>query len=98
HLLSRRFPYTTLFRSIEPYPRALALRLERPFAVEIGKRTIDGFGRDGARFGIGLDAARIGLRHRPEFERHAGVTNVALHSIVARSEEHTSELQSRENL
>src|SRR5690606_39992040 len=81
--LSSLFPYTTLFRS-----------------VEIGKLPEDG--DDAAQPSTGSRdnsaGAPLGLSVEtlaPETARSVGVEGGV---VVARSEEHTSELQSRENL
>src|SRR5690606_40683264 len=91
---STLFPYTTLFRSL--FPRAVALRLfahgenlQRFVRVLRGGGHADGQGdrvraQGHAADGVDLEVLGVDLR---------------AHGVPAeRSEEHTSELQSRENL
>src|SRR3712207_7357559 len=77
---STLFPYTTLFRSARPRPRAPLLHRDR-----------DARGRERAR---GRAARRL-LRDDPvrpcDHREHP-------HDLLQRSEEHTSELQSRQYL
>src|SRR3712207_8503440 len=79
---STRFPYTTLFRSWVPAPEC-----ERP-AREGDQRQGDDGERQRQRQAIG----RVG---RTE---HAGVARIDAAGAELRSEEHTSELQSRQYL
>src|SRR5690606_39698495 len=83
-----RFPYTTLFRS----------RLQaRRFQQRLGLGRIDDL--VGALVGVvddlvGLGAGRLQLSG----DLLLGLREVLLRMVGGRSEEHTSELQSRENL
>src|SRR5690606_41252670 len=85
-------PYTTLFRSLD----GSHFRLPRaPRAVQrVGRFSL---GDDQPREAI--DHAQVEHQLEPRVERR-GVTQVTTrdHDPVRRSEEHTSELQSRENL
>src|SRR3712207_7858465 len=88
---STLFPYTTLFRS-EDRPRA-------ENEVATAERHRPGHIR-GQQVGRELDAAELGAegarrRVREQRLRHSGY---ALEQHVPRSEEHTSELQSRQYL
>src|SRR5690606_41901665 len=87
--LSTLFPYTTLFRSyVEPIVGCgLAAA---PFLQEV----TDGRAAAGARRAHDEDVIAFALQSHAEFERLGGpgLAN------DRRSEEHTSELQSRENL
>src|SRR5690606_41108344 len=86
-----RFPYTTLFRSLNESDTAPGLAMD---SLDEGDDIIGGLGRVGqvlAHVDAHRDAAPAGLLQRP-----GGAEDIALHR--ARSEEHTSELQSRENL
>src|SRR5690606_40332639 len=88
-------PYTTLFRSeahdLDPPELAKPLleRLrarQRPIREhELARRALEERRQDAARRAAGAEH-----EHSPVFERPA--------EILGRSEEHTSELQSRENL
>src|SRR5690606_42049455 len=88
------FPYTTLFRSIV-YAALLVLQLirRRTFAAGVAA-TVGSFA-----FLIGASVlfALGGVSSRPG-ERLADLNEVLGIGVVLRSEEHTSELQSRENL
>src|SRR5690606_41145245 len=90
---SALFPYTTLFRS--PPPVALTLR---------ARTTVGGLG-GALRLAVGEagagqpHAATGDVRHpRPVEAEAAGPSRAAPDGAPLRSEEHTSELQSRENL
>src|SRR5690606_41533936 len=78
------FPYTTLFRSHRPHP-------VRVGGVQDGQRTVEGAGDD---LGGQRGAAHPG-EHDPV---EVGQLVAQLGELADRSEEHTSELQSRENL
>src|SRR5690606_42129331 len=81
------FPYTTLFRSLLSRLRGRRIRLYGARAPR-------------ALAGIARCARRRGCRRGPALfaGRHAGSPGAARCTRPARSEEHTSELQSRENL
>src|SRR5690606_41352147 len=80
---STLFPYTTLFRSAEQAARAVEARAHEP--AQVGERVQDHVGAQRRA------RARPGQRHRLGPQARVGVRG-------PRSEEHTSELQSRENL
>src|SRR3712207_8271492 len=83
---STLFPYTTLFRSVEP----------RGPACHTGERTC--FFRTMTGEGVGVEAAKgDGASFGTVVERLAG-TIAQRHREMPRSEEHTSELQSRQYL
>src|SRR5690606_39773073 len=92
--ISPLFPYTTLFRS----PRSEAVYGVR---VQRGGELRDGVEADAAlqrRGGPPPDAARFGERD-PLAGGGPPAHQAGLdHDVFRRSEEHTSELQSRENL
>src|SRR5690606_39438397 len=85
------FPYTTLFRSDgEMHVR---VRARVGFAKRVGCRNVAG------RCGLGSEAFEIYDRAELVVHAHAQVELARRHIHEARrSEEHTSELQSRENL
>src|SRR5690606_42159558 len=83
---STLFPYTTLFRSL----RDDLLVVERDDRQVHPRR-----GSVGERLEVGDDEIRI--VHR-ELRGQVGYDLVKVHDLAPRSEEHTSELQSRENL
>src|SRR5207249_11707756 len=89
---SALFPYTTLFRSLLGIPRAEL----------IGKCDHDFFPREEADFFIAKDRAvlnggtLVDIPEEPIATRHHGER--ILHTKKVRSEEHTSELQSRFDL
>src|SRR3712207_9019322 len=83
---STLFPYTTLFRSLDKDPEVL---LQRLLAYELVERA-----RPERRLVVllpGLGVERVLTEAR-------GPRNVFRHLFRARSEEHTSELQSRQYL
>src|SRR5690606_40707223 len=83
---STLFPYTTLFRSV---------RLRRARAGPGGEPDA----HDGER--VALDLLRQVAAHRPGLaavHRLEEAVGARVHRARVRSEEHTSELQSRENL
>src|SRR5690606_39492265 len=87
-------PYTTLFRSLF-LPSLQARTLRGPLGPER-------LGQLQCLFGIGeldvrLNRWRVEQRERHRFSCLEGEFGDTLH-VLARSEEHTSELQSRENL
>src|SRR5690606_41860363 len=92
------FPYTTLFRSMSMVEIVPGIRL-------VANRDPDGAFPETPELSLVLDTpdgqvVLVGCSH-PGIERilesaHAGARSVAM--LVGRSEEHTSELQSRENL
>src|SRR3712207_7261201 len=85
---STLFPYTTLFRSL------------REDADRPGYRKCDGYGvEDDGRMEAGWDARGpcvLALHTSPSRPAHPGLREYA--QTPARSEEHTSELQSRQYL
>src|SRR5690606_41586795 len=87
--ISTLFPYTTLFRSF-------LLGLPRPIAHVVTRRDHDGVLRVVvAHRDLALERGLVAALEVPERVRtHATDADVP----VLRSEEHTSELQSRENL
>src|SRR5690606_41322562 len=87
--VSALFPYTTLFRSLKGPVRPIVLREKRRVA------------------GMWVNANSIRLRTSPGFyaigssrpiEQLVDERTAAIFELGLRSEEHTSELQSRENL
>src|SRR2546427_4601722 len=99
---STLFPYTTLFRSFEPFPAAPYLRLALPDGL-LGLATLGDVphddlsalpARERDRDAYDLDVEH-GAVDRDELllEQWGGLTRREL-----RSEEHTSELQSQSNL
>src|SRR3712207_8282590 len=87
---STLFPYTTLFRS--------ALRRARAAVDPLERRLVR---RDHARAAAPLDghvADRHAALHGQRLDRRAGVLDGVADGAVDRSEEHTSELQSRQYL
>src|SRR2546430_12415462 len=89
---STLFPYTTLFRSEE---QADELALLASDVVDLARRGEP----DGAFEEVSLDelvaaAVERARRHAP----HVGYTTELEPTVVLRSEEHTSELQSQSNL
>src|SRR3712207_8701737 len=82
---STLFPYTTLFRS-RPEERAVGRVLER-HPVELPRRAVGGAGDVDVPLGVGLNVNGVVL-----------VGAVARERARPRSEEHTSELQSRQYL
>src|SRR5690606_42087483 len=91
-LRSTRFPYTTLFRSLERVAHPV---LERPAVLVLAPIA---HGREEAREQVAVREVQLEeIEAREDRElRRAHV--VGRHAIHVRSEEHTSELQSRENL
>src|SRR5207302_7196517 len=87
--ISTLFPYTTLFRSIRRKP-------ERAFGHDV-RFELDSVGLDEARAAAVQRVVRLPVR---EIHEALAVLLVADHPVAQalRSEEHTSELQSRENL
>src|SRR3712207_8066437 len=83
---STLFPYTTLFRSPDEFARHGVEAVRR--AVE-GRRVDLALRHDGRRDDIAGDGALPDVPARPQ---------VCAEQAVARSEEHTSELQSRQYL
>src|SRR5690606_41902046 len=90
-----RFPYTTLFRSVHAIDLAVTMNAAHP-AVHVD-RVVE----------IHVVGHSMNLHPRDWFPRRVTLSNqcqtgiVRQHRVVAvraRSEEHTSELQSRENL
>src|SRR5436309_6882624 len=79
------FPYTTLFRSFEQM-----LRDNPEFATGVGRHEYDDRWTDWSK--AGRD------RRRRFFEQRLSQLAAAEDGVTKRSEEHTSELQSRENL
>src|SRR5207302_9709132 len=92
------FPYTTLFRSLILAAWEEHCRREPPRGAErrrAERRTPD----PGLRMLACVAAAPIGERQRPECRRDEQDRSLPEHDQLGRrSEEHTSELQSRENL
>src|SRR5690606_41037617 len=87
---STLFPYTTLFRS--PGHAMWLAQRENGVAVLVGNGlTVELVGCAGVELEVAGEGDGIGARLR---DRLAGVSRLE----VRRSEEHTSELQSRENL
>src|SRR5690606_41462617 len=86
--LSTPFPYTTLFRSPQPVAEhGVVLAVEE--RIGTGQRQL-GLVADQWQRGVLLQPSPL-IRHKI---RHANMADLS----VRRSEEHTSELQSRENL
>src|SRR5690606_40346241 len=93
---STRFPYTTLFRSEGVGPDLLVAVEEQ---VEVERASLPAGAALAA--GLALEAEEEGeevLRREARAERGDGVQERRLRRRPERSEEHTSELQSRENL
>src|SRR5690606_39800786 len=92
---STLFPYTTLFRSglLPPGPDVLATV---EFLGEHGIPALPGW-RYLAQAVDPTDHARV-LAARPELVDGVVITDPGSHARARRSEEHTSELQSREHL
>src|SRR5690606_40923816 len=91
---SSLFPYTTLFRSVDGPAAVLEAGRERVLEFDLAQGDADGRVEDTEREGEGEDEAVVG-----DAPLHAiAVTAGAEVHGGARSEEHTSELQSRENL
>src|SRR5436309_9683515 len=83
------FPYTTLFRSrLDPVGGIGSHQIDAARTLH-RDRAAEPFG---ARRGLGPD-----IRQQPRLDRRIGGVE-RLDVAAARSEEHTSELQSRENL
>src|SRR5690606_41882134 len=88
--ISPPFPYTTLFRSTRqcaPNPHYAPCIFEHVYLAR-SDSLMDGVSVYKARLRMGEKLADKILRERPEHDI----------DVVIRSEEHTSELQSRENL
>src|SRR5690606_40294417 len=92
---STRFPYTTLFRSVEGWvPRVGGTPPELPFPLvfhddrKLGQLVSE---LGGVVVVAPLECRRPGTEHGVDGRRQLGC-------VLNRSEEHTSELQSRENL
>src|SRR5207302_10868916 len=89
---STLFPYTTLFRSCGRWPR----RRSQVCASYGGKPKHKGCARSLVHE---CERAAMGLcDHEPDREAETGAPRVPAGREERRSEEHTSELQSRENL
>src|SRR5436309_6222128 len=86
---STLFPYTTLFRSTTRGRESVAEAPHQSHAILDDREALVRRGR-----GQGHTRLEIHLVRRPHEARAQGVEETAL----PRSEEHTSELQSRENL
>src|SRR5690606_39439182 len=92
HTRPQLFPYTTLFRSAAAGRNTLSINQTPGFQISIS----GGEGSDGV-----IKIKRFARGHHPV---HAPASYfqvfdpVEVHLILRRSEEHTSELQSRENL
>src|SRR5690606_41890356 len=84
------FPYTTLFRSYPPPPPGHRAFGQNAHALASGRRALSG-----NRPAEGTRESGAELRSDVEAELHHVPVG---HDVVLRSEEHTSELQSRENL
>src|SRR5690606_40367389 len=82
------FPYTTLFRSGEPPAPGRGRSLHRGRAAAAGEQPD----------GVGAGWLLVGRSHRPRLAGCRGDHPDHLDGRDARSEEHTSELQSREKL
>src|SRR5690606_40036000 len=85
---STLFPYTTLFRSYKLTPAELRVLLA---VVEIG-------GAPEVAEALGIAETTVKFHLKRLFEKTGTRRQADLVKVVARSEEHTSELQSRENL
>src|SRR5690606_41661823 len=83
------FPYTTLFRSLRPWPRLQ--RLPWPGALPRGDGDALRVDRSehGPKASVPVPEQQVGLALRASARQR---------QVRQRSEEHTSELQSRENL
>src|SRR5690606_41469383 len=87
---STPLPYTTLFRSHRVVP-------EDPKVEHVHPWVRDAVALGGPAFRIDGEVAVEG-RDRPVRVLHLTVHGVVVEVVAPRSEEHTSELQSRENL
>src|SRR3712207_8249062 len=83
---STLFPYTTLFRSAGGYRLQVGPR-------ELGQRRGYLSARD-----WGLAKCQLRRKLNRRHARHAGPGRISIQAAVTRSEEHTSELQSRQYL
>src|SRR5690606_40745980 len=81
------FPYTTLFRSSESVAAAVKSLRDSGWSAEEARRFVDG-----------LDVQLTVTAHPTEVKRYTVRLKLERISAALRSEEHTSELQSRENL
>src|SRR5690606_40829340 len=81
------FPYTTLFRSLPPYPEASCSAKFRDDCIDL----LRNFTAHSCQFNPSPIAH--GTSIRPRINQTQPMV-----AAIARSEEHTSELQSRENL
>src|SRR3712207_8483636 len=79
---STLFPYTTLFRSPQP---AVGQRVVEPVVAFVG---------DTRLFGRGFDDKQ----HLSPLDVHVAIPRLVRQELTGRSEEHTSELQSRQYL
>src|SRR5690606_41364200 len=84
---STLFPYTTLFRSYVVV--AASAGHDQVLAAAAGQGLV-GAGTQGGQV-LGIEDGKVGGVHRRQLRRKVAI-------LPERSEEHTSELQSRENL
>src|SRR5207302_8725149 len=93
HAGSTLFPYTTLFRSV----LGIAALVVAPALAQQSQRGRGQFGRGGFGGGPGMLIGNEGVQK--ELKLDSGQVEKATAAVQqVRSEEHTSELQSRENL
>src|SRR5690606_41484019 len=83
------FPYTTLFRS-ERIPGVRPMVVEHEEAAEWVEQLFIGL--------LIIEATALGLSVKPKTQRFVRGAHLLAAVVGVRSEEHTSELQSRENL
>src|SRR3712207_9028004 len=91
---STLFPYTTLFRSVIDAAAACLRRAQPPTpraSTQIGLKRLSAYLGDGY-------AAALCLMPKTSVQSVGDLQRRALHDMPARSEEHTSELQSRQYL
>src|SRR5690349_22815802 len=88
---STLFPYTTLFRS----EVAAGVDGEMGVAVEFARREVD---REALRHRAEIEHQRAEERDRFVFRIERDVAKAGGRNVDSRSEEHTSELQSRRDL
>src|SRR5690606_41336776 len=91
------FPYTTLFRSMRTRRLAAAVAggIASVMVLSACGASADPGGSDGSTDGVTIDVLAVNL---PAQEDLVKLTEEHFTKKTGRSEEHTSELQSRENL
>src|SRR5690606_41830753 len=85
------FPYTTLFRSLGREDVALGIRRDRMHGKELSRLAT-------AVAECGEQRERLTVDHVHALILAVGQIQILLRRVARRSEEHTSELQSREKL